>query len=182
MAKELPKALNLLEPTVEPTSTWDRIYEWVFTVGRYIIVSVELVVLIAFVSRFILDQQNNDLKASIESKIGMIQAQSEIEEEIRGVQSVLGNISAMVKNQTEMSSNVEDVLEKIPDGVTLLDFIIDPETVKAVCSAPDYATVEEMEKSFRNDSKYGDVKVSLSKSGSAASEVEFSIIITFAEE
>jgi len=180
MAKELPKALNLLEPTVEPISTWDRIYEWVFSAGRYIIVIVEIVVLGAFVSRFIFDRQNNDLKVSIESKVEMIKAQSETEKEIRGVQSVLGNISAMIEDQTEMSSNVEDVLEKIPSEVTLLDLSVNPDTVRLLCSAPTYAVVEEMEDNFRQDSKYENVQVSLSKSGSETSTVEFSITVNFA--
>lgn len=182
MAKELPKALNLLEPTVGPSSTWDRIYEWVFSAGRYIIVSVEIVVLAAFVSRFMLDRSNNNLKEGIDAKIGMIQAQSEMENEIRRVQSILGNISVMVDNQTAMSSNIEDVLERIPDDVTLGSFSINPDTINLICSAPDYAVVEELEQNFRQDSKYKDVKVSLSKSGSAASEVEFSVTVTLADE
>ena len=37
MAKPLPRSLDLLQPTEQPTSTWNRIYEWVFNVADIVI-------------------------------------------------------------------------------------------------------------------------------------------------
>jgi Tfp pilus assembly protein PilN len=181
MAKQLPRSINLLEPTGEPLSTWDKIYDWVFRVGRYVIIAVEAVVVLAFISRFILDRKNNDLKESIEGKINLLDQQESFEEKAETLQVLLDNIQFISENQFEASDKLTKILKNIPSKVTLASFSMDQSTVKLVCTAPDYQTVNEMESNFKNDTSYGTIDVTLTKSGSANATVEFSFTVNFAE-
>jgi hypothetical protein len=59
--KKLPESINLLEPINEPVDMWTKAYTWVTGAGRVLLVLVEAIVLGVFITRFILDEKNNDL-------------------------------------------------------------------------------------------------------------------------
>ena len=80
---KLSKNINLLKPSFSPKTTWDKIYDWVFNAGRYIIVIVEIVVLVALGSRFYFDRRNNDFSESIRAKTLILDSMSETEDEIK---------------------------------------------------------------------------------------------------
>ena len=54
--------INLLGQDTSANSPWNRIMDWISTYGRYIMITTELIVLIAFASRFSLDRKLTDLK------------------------------------------------------------------------------------------------------------------------
>ncbi len=180
MAKVLPKTLNLLSPTAAPKNTWDKIYDWVFSAGRIIIIAVEAIVLMAFASRFYFDRRNNDLKDSIEAKIEMLDAQQEFEVKIRKIQNVLGEVSTNIKKQYPMSGELQNVLDKIPASVNVDSFAVTQLSVAMTCHAPNYDVVEDLETGFKSDPTYTDVNVTLSKTGS--DEVNFTLNLNFATE
>jgi Tfp pilus assembly protein PilN len=182
MAKQLPKSINLLESSGQPLSTWDKIYDWVFKIGRYVIVVVEAVVIMAFVSRFILDRENNDLKDSLDAKANILQGKREFEAKSRQVQKVLTGISQIEENQKKTSDKLDDVLKNVPSKVSIISISLNTQGASMECIAPDYETVNRMERDFRNDSKYTDVQIVLSKSGDEDSEVEFSFNVKFSSE
>jgi len=177
MALELPKNLNLLQPAENPVSTWDRIYIWVFTVGRYVIIVVEMIVLLAFASRFTLDRKNNDLTDSIDVKVQMLKSQSETETTLRRVQSTLDNFSDMLDNQEVMSQKLQAVLEQIPPSIDVDTFSMNESAISMSCRAPNYEIIHDLERSLREDPEYAEIDIWLNKSGSEASEVDFTIRI-----
>jgi Tfp pilus assembly protein PilN len=182
MVKQLPKSINLLESTGQPLSTWDKIYDWVFKVGRYVIVVVEAVVIMAFVSRFILDREYNDLKDSLEAKADILEGKKQFEAKSRQIQKVLTSISQIEENQKETSDKLDDVLKNVPSNVSIISISVNTQRATMECIAPDYDTVNRMERDFRNDPKYTDVQIVLSKSGDEDSEVVFSFNVKFSSE
>lgn len=182
MAQPLPKTLNLLQPAEKPVSTWDKIYQWVFTVGRYVIIAVELIVLVAFAMRFMLDRRNNDLKDEIDVKVKMLDAQEETEKELRRIQTSLSSLSGMLENQEIVSDRLEVVLNDIPSEVVIDGFAISQENISLNCRAPEYEIAGELEDDLRENPDYADISVTLSKSGPQESEVQFTILINFGQE
>ncbi len=77
-----------------------RFLQWALTYGRYIIIGTEIVVLLAFVSRFKLDRDLNDLREEIEQKQAIILVNRDFENEIRSIQNHLSQISAIKTDQT----------------------------------------------------------------------------------
>ena len=59
--------INLLKNSSDQ-SPLDRITDWALTYGRYIMIGTEIVVLLAFISRFSLDRKLTDLKEEIGQK------------------------------------------------------------------------------------------------------------------
>jgi hypothetical protein len=180
MAKKLSNSINLLEPTVVPLSTWDKIYDWVFKIGRYVIVAVEAVVILAFVSRFIFDRKNNDLKESLDAKANIIESREDFEIKIRIVKSLLNSSSSIDKDQIDTAYRYKDVFKNIPSQVNISDFSMTLQGISLSCSAPNYSVVNQMESEFKNDPAYDTPDVALSKGGSSSS-VEFSFAVNFAD-
>lgn len=182
MAKPLPRSLNLLQPSEKPTSTWDRIYVWVFTVGRYLIIVVELIVLVAFVARFALDRRNNDLTDEITVKMEMLDAQKETEQELRRVQSTLDNLSRMLDEQEKLSPQLETVLKEIPSSLTIETFALSQRAINLSGIAPTYEDLKEFEETLRKNEDYENVNLTLTKGGNETADVNFEISVYFPED
>jgi len=70
-------SINLIgEEEMEHTPV-GRIVTWAITYGRYIMIGTEIVVLLAFISRFSLDRKLTDLKDEISQKQELIEANTE---------------------------------------------------------------------------------------------------------
>ena len=182
MAKPLPRSLDLLQPTEQPTSTWNRIYEWVFNVGRYVIIAVELIVLIAFVMRFVLDRRNNDLNEEITVKMNMLDAQKETEQKLRRVQKTLDNFSVLIDDQSVLSGKYQQIMSEIPSEITWKNFGLTQERISFEGRAQSYEEMEEFERTLRENPDYSKVDLELSKSGSADAEVNYTVTVYLAEE
>jgi hypothetical protein len=78
--EKLPyKTLNLFESYNADIPFTDKLYKWITTVGRYIVIGVELVVLSSFVARFFVDQNLNDLKLKVETNNAQLERNIEQE-------------------------------------------------------------------------------------------------------
>jgi hypothetical protein len=89
MTARHPVPINLLPKTEFELSFWGRFIKWALSTGRYIIILTELVVIIAFMSRFKLDRDASDVGDAILGKQALLEASSNTEKTLRGVQSKL---------------------------------------------------------------------------------------------
>jgi hypothetical protein len=55
------KGFNLLQGNTAPPDAWDMVYAWVTQVGRVIVIVVELIVILAFGARVVIDTQGKNL-------------------------------------------------------------------------------------------------------------------------
>jgi hypothetical protein len=182
MPKQIPpRTLNLLRESEKPLGAWDKIYIWVFSVGRYIIILVEIVVLVGFVARFSLDRHNNDLKESIDVKVDMLNAQRDVESELRRVQSTLATFSKLIDYQETMSTRMNKILDLIPQEMDLRSFTINQNRISLQLESPSYEVAQVFEGRLRSDEDYGEVKVSVESEG-GGSAVLFTVTIDYAAE
>lgn len=106
-------AINLLGSSQQELSPIGRMITWITTYGRYIMVTTEMIVLIAFVSRFSLDRQLTDLKDEISQKQEIITANQELETTFRRTQDSLNKIKILLNQQ-----------EKPTDAITLMHTLL----------------------------------------------------------
>lgn len=92
--------INLLSKESLAQTAETRIVNWALTYGRYIMIGTEIVVLLAFISRFSLDRKRTDLREEIEQKQAILQANLPFENDIRNTQDSLTKIKALLTNQT----------------------------------------------------------------------------------
>lgn len=176
--KKLSKNINLLEPSFSPKTTWDKIYDWVFLAGRYIIVIVELVVLVALGSRFYFDRRNNDLSESIEAKTGILDSMVETEEEVKGAQDTISNIAIMLRTQKVKSTVLENVEANIPSSVVVHGLSLTNEGVSLTGMAYGYNYIEQLESNFDDDDLWDEVQVTLISSGSGR-QIDFTMSASY---
>ncbi len=97
--------LNLLHPLGSQEPILTRFIRWLLSSGRYIVIVVEAIVLIAFLSRFKFDADLQNTKEAIEAQLPFIQSLKADEALIRRTQLQL----ATVKDIRLNSSNLADI-------------------------------------------------------------------------
>ncbi|KUK79488.1 MAG: hypothetical protein XD95_0357 [Microgenomates bacterium 39_7] len=118
MPKKLQYSINLLPKDPFFNTRLGRFLSWSLGAGRYIVIFTELVVILCFASRFVLDRRVHDLNESIYQKQVVIQSQSDFEREFRLAQTKIQNYQ-----QLEQQSNLVEIFpllqQIIPNGLRL---------------------------------------------------------------
>lgn len=126
-------SINLLGDSDMEHTPLGRIVSWAVTYGRYIMIGTEIVVLLAFISRFSLDRKLTDLKEETSQKQDIIEANLPFEKDVRTLQDKLAKIKAL-KGQPINALTVLSTFQSIlPEGMYLRSISLDGE--KLVVSA-----------------------------------------------
>ncbi|OGG09015.1 hypothetical protein A2154_04210 [Candidatus Gottesmanbacteria bacterium RBG_16_43_7] len=123
-------SVNLLGTDGED-SPINRIVNWAITIGRYIMITTEIVVLLAFVSRFSLDRKLTDLNESIEQKKVIIEANRQFEQDFKSLQSDLNQVDDIMKKQVKPLTLLTSVKTLLPPDAYLENLSINNNTVSA---------------------------------------------------
>lgn len=114
-----PVAINLLGESEMTHTSVGRIVNWAVTYGRYIMIGTEIVVLLAFISRFSLDRKLTDLKEDVTQKQEIIQANLPFEQNVRMLQDKLAKIKT-IKSEPVVAASILTAFQTIvPTGVYL---------------------------------------------------------------
>lgn len=109
-------SINLLGIEQQEHSPLGRFIGWATTYGRYIMVTTEMIVLIAFLSRFSLDRQLTDLKDEIMQKQDIIAANQDLEIQFRQTQDSLNKIKALLTKQEIPTNTINTLHLLLPSG------------------------------------------------------------------
>lgn len=109
-------SINLLGQEQQEHSPLGRFIGWATTYGRYIMVTTELIVLVAFLSRFSLDRQLTDLKDEIQQKQDIIAANQDLEKEFRQTQDSLTKIKVLLDKQVVPTNTINTLQMLLPAG------------------------------------------------------------------
>lgn len=105
-----------------------RTLQWALSVGRYIVMFTELLVVLSFLTRFYLDRQITDLNGSIFQAQTTVAAYGNFEQDFRALQQKIDQYK-----QIEQKENIVEIFpalsEVIPDGVELQELAIYPDKV-----------------------------------------------------
>lgn len=111
MSSAQPININLLDQDEFSNSLMGRFLLWALSIGRYIVVFTELIVIISFLSRFKLDRDLTNLNQEIERQKAIILSYGELETNFRFVQSQLE--SAQKIQDRLQPHEILDLLETI---------------------------------------------------------------------
>lgn len=99
-----------------------RLINWLLSVGRYIVVFTELVVIGAFLSRFWLDRKNSDLSEEIRQQKAILEATRNFEQEFRLFQARLNAIAKALKDEESPLLPLEVISQSLPKDMVLLRY------------------------------------------------------------
>jgi Tfp pilus assembly protein PilN len=117
-------SINLLG---SKSKTLDLIVSWALTIGRALVIVVELIALGAFLYRFSLDNQLQDLRTKIKQEQAIVIFQKNSESTYRNLQDRFAVISTASKETTNNIKMFKDLLALAPSGFTFINFELSPE-------------------------------------------------------
>ncbi len=130
-------SINLLgESDMEHTPV-GRIVTWAVTYGRYIMIGTEIVVLLAFISRFSLDRKLTDLKEEVTQKQEIIQVNLPFERDVRTLQDKLGKIKTLKATPVNALGVITSFQSILPSGMYLTSLALEKNrvTISAVAGS-----------------------------------------------
>jgi len=116
------KEISLLADQSFDFTLLGRVVGWLTTIGRFIVIFTELVVIGAFISRFWLDRKNSDLSADLRQKRAILESASEFEDDFRAVQNQISRGKALAVGSEDLVSPLTTVAQKIPDDIIVDDY------------------------------------------------------------
>ena len=108
-----------------------RIVTWAVTYGRYIMIGTEIVVLLAFISRFSLDRKLTDLKEEVTEKQAIIEANIDFEKDFRNTQGQLTQVKTLLALPATTLNALTTVQSLLPSDVRLDSLDISAQSISA---------------------------------------------------
>lgn len=140
MKKTVDIAINLIPEDPFFETFIGRTMRWAVSVGRYIVIFTELVVIVSFGSRFVLDRQVTDLNESINQKETIIRSYGTLERDIRSIQARLNEYQQL--QQRKNLTDIFPVLTRItPPDVRMETLNIQPGVVTLEGTSPSQASL-----------------------------------------
>src|SRR3989344_5182969 len=109
--------VNLLTKDALEKNTLGKFLAWTLSYGRYIIISVELVVFLVFFSRFFYDQQLADLHDTIEQKQAIVASAADFERTIRDIQNRIKQVKSLDRGRLLYMTALDDLKQIMPTSM-----------------------------------------------------------------
>ena len=152
--KKPPKTTIEFIPQEEWEKTsFGKFLKWLLNVGRWIVIITELIVILAFLSRFKLDRDLTDLNEVVKQKQAIVGASSDFEKEFRFLQKRLSTIEGLKKSQVEADKILELFSQLTPAGIQLSNFNLSGEKISLTASADSEITFAVFLKNLKQEPK-----------------------------
>lgn len=116
-AQKKENKINLLPQEEFAASTLGRILKWLLSSFRFIVITTEMVVMLAFLSRFWLDAENADLGDTIKAREAVISSFKNVERDMRRAQNKLNLFSLITKDEDKYLPILSSIAGQIPSDV-----------------------------------------------------------------
>ena len=121
-ARKSKTQINLLPQEEFAGTTFGRTLKWAMSTFRVIVIVTEMVVMVAFLSRFWLDARNADLNDLIKQKSAVLAASTEFEKEFKGTQKKLKIFSSLSEDVGAASSTLGTITSFLPSDIFLVTY------------------------------------------------------------
>lgn len=119
--------LNLLHPKEAPAKLPERFLKWLISYGRFIVIFVEIIVVGAFLMRFKLDADLDDLKKRINLDLPYVEGLANDEAWIRQTQDRLALIDKVYSKDERWQQVIVDLSEQMPQSIVFINLFLDGE-------------------------------------------------------
>ena len=127
--------INLLDQPEFESSSLGKLLTWAITYGRYIMIGTEIIVLLAFISRFSLDRRLTDLREEIAQKQTILVANQQFEQDFNSLQQSLKKISLLITDQNKPVNTFYQVSGLLPSDVKVTEFGLSDKNIEIVVNA-----------------------------------------------
>jgi hypothetical protein len=113
-------SINLIKTDKDQLT--NQVVNWALTIGRVLIIVVEIIALSAFIYRFILDNQLRDINSKIKAEQAYLNTQKQKEITYKNLQDRLFLESSIVNQGSEKMKIFKDVIGLTPPGISFNNF------------------------------------------------------------
>lgn len=178
-----PIHINLLPGATEFEKTkWIKFLRWALSLGRYIVVFTELIVIIAFLMRFKLDRDLTDLHESIEQKKAIVASASSLETKFKSLQTRLTTIELVTKDQIPFNILLTELAGITPVDVSISQLSYTRTTLTLSGVSLSEAGLATLIYQLRNSPRYTDISLTNINKGRNLPEIQFSVAAVFTPE
>jgi hypothetical protein len=171
-----PKSINFMEALYDPTDVWSSAYIWLVSIGKYLLIGVQIIVLGVFFSRLVLDGRNNDLTEEINNKVVLLSNDTWKRNAFlfENYQILLEDVKRIREGQTINSLQIRELISGVPGSLVLEGLSFSEGRVSLRLSSNNLNSVKDYESALKNNPMYEDVKFSITKE-----DAEISVGVSF---
>ena len=163
MGKRLPKSINLIETINSPGDTFTIFYEWSFTIGKYLLIVAQIVVIIVFVVRLMVDRINNDLTSDINNQVEVL-LQADVrknEGKYRNFQTLFDDLDKLDQEQIKHARTIISTLDNIPSNIRLESYSFNEKRISTSFTTDSLENAHRYENFLKQSPEYSDVSINL---------------------
>lgn len=178
------KGFNLLTDNITPPDIWDKIYNWVTNVGRVVVILIELVVIVSFGVRIVVDTQAKNLIEQEQDYSTTLLGFKQRELAFLDMKERFASFRQIQNTTTNYTSAINEIMSTLPNNIENITISVkDVEvTVQGRALSNDVVTLES---TLKSSASFRDVQVfeieqttnRSGLSGGANSQVNFGIKI-----
>lgn len=144
MSAQKKEEINLLPQRGFESTTTGRILAWVLSSFRIIVIVTEIIVMIAFLSRFWLDAQNTDLSENLEQKQAVLAASLNFEKEFKDNQKRLQVYSNLTSDNLLKATVAKTITKLLPPDIFLTSIIFQSKEVRITGLSPGERSIQQL--------------------------------------
>lgn len=144
MSARKEEQINLLAQKGFEATTSGRVLLWILSSFRVIVIVTEIIVMIAFLSRFWLDAQSTDLKEEIQQKQAVIAASLNFEKEFKKTQKKLSVFSEITSDEGRITSAIKTVGSLLPPDAFLKSVSFGEQGIEIEGSTPNERSIQQI--------------------------------------
>ncbi len=176
--KKEPK-INLLPQEEFAQSTLGRVLRWLLTSFRLIVIATEMVVMIAFLSRFWLDAQISDLTDAINQKKAVITSYAQTEKSMRQAQKELAIFSALAYDKSKYIPLLETLTTQLPQDVQVTSLTIDNSQLQLRAITSSEASASSFMLNLKNTGLFDKTIITQVSIDQTTNLISFQVLATF---
>lgn len=175
--------INLLPEANFETTTTGRVLSWILSTFRIIVIVTEIIVMIAFLSRFWLDAQNTDLNEDLKHKTAVLAASKDFEREFEDTQNRLRTFSELTKNQGIYEDVLKTLVSYLPPDLYLTMLIFKEDALQIEGSTANEVSIQQLIVNLTSTNKFSDLGLAeLSTDPNNSVLLNFKLITTLLEK
>ena len=183
----MKNTINLLSISAKPLTFWEKFYIWALSIGRYIIIIVELIVLLAFLYKFKVDHDLANLQSDIKANIDVYNSETNNINKITTYQEQMSAQSQAMNNQQVAAPILQHTVSLVPSSISLgsLDLVTNTSiqiTGRINGTGTDQlTTIQQLATTFKNDPDYTNVILSNVTTDSTSKVTTFNLTMDLAQ-
>lgn len=154
------KEINLIPKDTFEQSPAGKFVNWAINIGRWIVVFTDLVVILAFLSRFYFDTKLADLYEEVKQKEVIIEATSSFEKSFRFIQERLELVKTLSSSKLKGAEKTNFITYYLPAGVVLSNLSITPSEINLSGIALTHDDISKFLRNLLTDSRVSKINIS----------------------